>query len=147
VLCPSTTVFFLSLISFVFGIFVFNFLHTDDIDLIDGYSYFIIVGVLSLDWHDVLASLRVTMPVVIWSATLLLPIGHWLLNTFLPGPYWRYRQAMRTQRQAVWKATNCRRETLGDVEARGEAVEGEDVEERINEETPLRRDERMGRQD
>jgi hypothetical protein len=140
-LCPSTTLFFLSLITFVFGIFVFNFLHTDDIDLIDGYSYFIITGVLCLDWQDVLASLRVTMPGMIWSGTLLLPIGHWLFTTFLPGPYWRYRQAMRTQKEAIWKATNCRGEIEGDVEARGEAVQGGDVEERINEETPLRRDE------
>ena len=40
----------------------------------------------------------------------------------------------------MWKAIDCRGETVGDVEAGGEAVEG-DVEERINEETPLRRDE------
>lgn len=80
------------------------------------------------------------MPIVIWSATLLLPIGHWLFKTFLPGIYWRYRQAMRLQRGAMWKT--IRGKTVGDVEARGEAVEGGDVEERINEETPLRRDER-----
>ncbi|PVH91438.1 hypothetical protein DM02DRAFT_678092 [Periconia macrospinosa] len=140
VLCPSTPFFFLSLISFVFGIFRFNSLHTEDIDLIDGYSYFIFAGVLSLDWQDVLVSVRVTMPIMIWSATLLLPIGHWLFKTFLPGTYWRYRQAMRLQREALWKAINCRGETVGDVEA-GEAVEGGDVGERINEETPLRRDE------
>jgi hypothetical protein len=142
VLCPSTPFFFLSLISFLFGIFKFNSLHTEDIDLIDGYSYFIIAGVLSLDWQNVLVSLQVTMPMMIWSATLLLPIGHWLFKTFLPGIYWRYRQAMRLQREAMWKAIDCRGETVGDVEAGGEAVEGGDVEERINEETPLRRDER-----
>jgi hypothetical protein len=84
------------------------------------------------------------MPIVIWSATLLLPIGHWIFKTFLPGIYWRYRQAMRLQREALWKTTIdcCRGETVGDVEAGGEAVEGGDVEEIINEETPLRRDER-----
>jgi len=83
------------------------------------------------------------MPILIWSATLLLPIGHWLFKTFLPGIYWRYRQAMRLQREDLWKATiGCYRgETVGDVEAGGEAVGGGDVEERINEETPLRRDE------
>jgi hypothetical protein len=142
VLCPSTPFFFLSLISFFFGIFKFNSLHAEDIDLIDGYSYFIIAGVLSLDQHNVLVSLQVTMPIVIWSATLLLPIGHCLFKTFLPGIYWRYRQAMRLQREALWKTINYRGETLGDVEAGGEAVEGGDVEESINEETPLRRDER-----
>jgi hypothetical protein len=140
VLCPSTSFFLLSLTSFVFGIFIFNSLHTDDIDLIDGYSYFIIAGVLSLDWQNILASFRVTMPIVIWSATLLLPSGHWLFKTFLPGTYWRYRQAMRLQREALWKTIDRRGEIVGDIEAGG-AVEGGDVEERINEETPLRRDE------
>lgn len=82
------------------------------------------------------------MPIMIWSATLLLPIGHWLFTTFLPGTYWRYRQTMRLQREELWKIIDRRRETVGDVEARGEAVEGVDVEERINEETPLRRNER-----
>lgn len=123
------------------GIFIFNSLHTDDIDLVDGYSYFIVAGVLSLDWQNVLASLRVTMPIVIWSATLLLPTGHWLFKTFLPGTYWRYRQAMRLQRDALWKTIDRRGEIVGDIAAGG-AVEGGDVEERVNEETPLRRDER-----
>lgn len=75
----------ISLISFLFGIFKFNSLHTEDIGLIDGYSYFIIAGVLSLDWQNILVSVQVTMPIVIWSATVLLPIGHWLFKTFLPG--------------------------------------------------------------
>jgi hypothetical protein len=39
--------FLFSLVSFVSGIFIFNYLHTEDIDYIDGYSYFIIAGVLS----------------------------------------------------------------------------------------------------
>ncbi|KAF9693136.1 hypothetical protein EKO04_008586 [Ascochyta lentis] len=143
VLCPSTPLFCLSLTSFVFGIFMFNFLHTHDIDLVDGYSYFILAGVLSLDWQNVSASLRVTMPMVVWSATLLLPVAHCLFETLFPGTYWRYRQAMRVQREAIWKMIDCRGETLGDVEA-GRAVEGGDVEEGINEETPLRGGERRG---
>ncbi len=72
------------------------------------------------------------MPIVIWSATLLLPIGHWLLKTFLPGIYWRYRQLMRLQRETLLKTIYCRGETVGDIEAEGEATEG-----RIDEETPL----------
>lgn len=123
------------------GIFIFNSLHTDDIDLVDGYSYFIVAGVLSLDWQDVLASLRVTMPIVIWSATLLLPTAHWLFKTFIPGTYRRYRQAMMLQREALWKTIHRRGEIVGDIEAGG-AVEGGDVQENINEETPLRGDER-----
>lgn len=51
---------------------------------------------------------------------------------------------MRLQREALWKAINFRGKTVDDVEA-GEAVEGGDLGERINEETPLRRDE--GRED
>ena len=141
-LCPSTPFFFLSLISFLFGIFKFNSLHTEDIELIDGYSYFIIPGVLSLDWQNVLVSLQVTMPMMIWSATLLLPIIHWLFKMFLPGIYGRYRQSKRLQKEALWKIINCRGETVSDVEAGGEVVAGGDVEERITEETPLRRDER-----
>ena len=134
----------ISLISFLFGIFKFNSLHTEDIGLIDGYSYFIIAGVLSLDWQNILVSVQVTMPIVIWSAKLLYfyQLGIGSLRRFSPGIYWRYRQAMRLQIEALWKTIDCRGETVGDVEAGGEAVEGGDVEERINEETPLRRDER-----
>jgi hypothetical protein len=130
VLCPSTPFFFLSLISFLFGIFKFNSLHTEDLDLADGYSYFIIAGLLSLDWQNVLVSLQVTMPIVIWSATLLLPIAHWLFKTFSPGIYGRYRQARRLQAEELWKIIEGRGERVGDVEAGGEAAEGGDVEER-----------------
>ncbi|RDL37477.1 uncharacterized protein BP5553_04910 [Venustampulla echinocandica] len=118
----------------------FNSLHTEDLDLADGYSYFIIAGLLSLDWHNVLVSpLQVTMPILIWSATVLLPIAHWLFKTFSPGIYVRYRQARRLQAEELWKIMG-REERVGDVEAGGEAVGG-DVEEGIDEETPLRRDE------
>lgn len=48
---------------------------------------------------------------------------------------------MRLQREAMWNTIVGRGEIVGDVEAGG-AVQGGDVEERINEETPLRRDER-----
>jgi hypothetical protein len=145
VLCPSTPFFFLSLISFLFGIFKFNSLHTEDIDLTDGYSYFIIAGLLSLDQQNFLASFQVIMPIDIWSATMLLPIGHWILDMFVPGIYWKYRQAIRLQKEAIWKAINCREETVGDIEAGGEATEGGGVDNRINEETPLRRgEERIG---
>jgi hypothetical protein len=132
VLCPSTALFLLSFISFLFGIFTFNSLHTEDIDLVDGYSYFFIICLICLDWQNILVSLQVTMPIVIWSATLLLPIGYWLLKTFLPGIYWRYRQLMRLQREALLKTIYCRGETVGDSEAGGEATEG-----RIDDETPL----------
>ncbi|TQW01895.1 general amidase GmdA [Cordyceps javanica] len=50
VLCPGTALFVFSFVSFWFGIFTFNFLHTEDIDLVDGYSYFIIARLISLDW-------------------------------------------------------------------------------------------------
>jgi hypothetical protein len=132
VLCPSTALFLSSFIFFIFGIFTFNSLHTEDIDLVDGYLYFIIIHLICLDWQNALVSLQVTMPIVIWSATLLLPIGHWLLKTFLPGVYWRYRQWTRSQREALRKTIYCRGETVGDIEAGGEAIEG-----RIDEETPL----------
>jgi hypothetical protein len=97
VVCPSTPFFSLSLISFLFGILKFNSLHMDDLDLADGYSYFIVAGLLSLDWQNVLESLQVTMPIMIWSATVLLPIVHWRFRTSFPGTYWRYRQARRLQ--------------------------------------------------
>jgi hypothetical protein len=141
VLCPTTTIFFLSLISFLFGIFKFNSLHTEDIDLVDGYSYFIIVGLIFVGRQNDLVSLQAFVPIYIWSATMLLPIGHWLFKTFSPEIYWRYRQAIRLQKEAIWKVINCREETVGDVEAGGEVAEEGGVEERINEETPLRRDE------
>jgi hypothetical protein len=48
---------------------------------------------------------------------------------------------MRLQREALWKSIDRRGEILDDVEAEG-AVEGGDVEERIDEETPLRGDDR-----
>jgi hypothetical protein len=85
VLCPSTPFFFLYLVSFVFGIFKFNSLHTEDLDLADGYSFFIIAGLLSLDWQNVLVSLQVIMAIMIWNATVLQPIAHWFFKTFFPG--------------------------------------------------------------
>ena len=42
----------------------------------------------------------------------------------------------------MWKIIEGQGERVGDVKAGGEAVKGGDVEERINEETLLRRDER-----
>jgi hypothetical protein len=138
VLCPSTPFFFFSLISFLFGIFKFNSLHTEDLDLADGYSFFIITGLLSLNWQNVLVSLQITMPICIWSATVLLPIGHWLFKGFPPGIYGRYRQARRLQAEEFWKIIKGRGERVGDVEAGEEAAEGGGVEERIDEETPLR---------
>jgi len=132
--------FLLFFVSFLFGIFTFNSLHTEDINLVDGYSYFIIAGLISLnwslDWQNILESLQVTVPILIWSATLLLPIGHWLCKTFLPGIYWRYRQWMRSQREAIWKIIDCRGETVDDVDTERGAIEG-----RVNEETPLMTDE------
>ncbi|KAH8727354.1 hypothetical protein GQ44DRAFT_725258 [Phaeosphaeriaceae sp. PMI808] len=140
VLCPSTPFFFLYLVSFLFGIFKFNSLHTEDLDLADGYSSSIIMCLVSLDWQNVLVSLQVTMPMMIWIVTMLLPIMHWLFKTFSPGMYVRYRQARRSQAEELWKKMG-RGERVGDVEAGGEAVEGGDVEEGIDEETPLSRDE------
>ncbi|KFY65576.1 hypothetical protein V496_02463 [Pseudogymnoascus sp. VKM F-4515 (FW-2607)] len=102
VLCPSTPFFLLCLISFLFGIFIFNSLHTEDLDLAEGYSYFIIAALISIDWQNVLAR--------------------------------------RLQAEEMWKILGGRGERVGDVETRGEAGEGGDVEEGINEETPLRRD-------
>ncbi|KAG9229913.1 hypothetical protein BJ875DRAFT_473634 [Amylocarpus encephaloides] len=138
VLCPSTALFLLAIITFLLGISTFNYLHTEDIDLVDGYSYFVIAGLMALDWQNVLESLRVTLPILIWSATLLLPIGHWLLQTFFPGIYGRYRQAIRLHREAMWRAIDCRGGTVGDVEAGRETEEGDGGDERIGEETPLR---------
>lgn len=139
-LCPSTALFLLSLFLFLFGISTFNFLHTEDVDLVDGYSYFIIAGLISvdwsLDWQDILKSLQVTMPILIWSSTLLLPIGHWLCKTFLPGPYWRYRRWTRSHREVVWKMMDCRGGTVDNVDSERGAVEG-----RVNEETRLMTDE------
>lgn len=142
-LCPSTPFFFLCLVSFLFGIYKFNSLHTEDLDLADGYSYFIITAVISLDWENVLVSLQVTMPIVIWSATVLLPIAHWLFKKLSPRLYVRYRQARRLQAEEMWEVWRMvvgRGERVGDVEAGGEAVEGGNVEEVIDEETPLTRD-------
>ncbi len=72
---------------------------------------------------------------------MLLPIAHWLFKTFSPGIYGRSRQARRLQAEELWKIMKGRGGRVGDVEAGGEAAEGGGVEERIDEETPLRRDE------
>lgn len=80
------------------------------------------------------------MPIVIWSATVLLPIAHLLFKTSSPRIYLRYRQARRLQAEEMWKILGGRGERVGDVETGGEAGEGGDVEEGINEETPLRRE-------
>ncbi|KAF2015481.1 hypothetical protein BU24DRAFT_491721 [Aaosphaeria arxii CBS 175.79] len=118
-LCPSTTLFLLSLLTFILGILKFNALHTQDIDLVDGYAYFVFVGVISLDWDDVWVSIRATMPMVIWSATVVIPVAHWVLRTVVPGPYGRYREAVRVRREAVGKALRW-----GGVESGGETVGG-----------------------
>ena len=84
------------------------------------------------------------MPILIWTATVLLPIMHWLFNTFFPGIFGRCKQSRRLQAEELWKIMEGRGERVGDVEAGGEAVEGGDVEERIHEETPLRDEGRRG---
>ncbi|KAH6691780.1 hypothetical protein BKA61DRAFT_584794 [Leptodontidium sp. MPI-SDFR-AT-0119] len=57
------TLFLLSFVSFWFDIFTINSLCTEDIDLVDGYSYFLVAGLISLDWsvdwQAVLASYEV----------------------------------------------------------------------------------------
>jgi hypothetical protein len=140
VLCPNTFFFVLYLISFLFGIFAFNSLHTEDLDLADGYLFFIITGLLFLDRQNALASLQATMPMVIWSATVLLPVAHWLFRKASPEMYGSYRRMRKLQVKEFWKIIG-REEKVGNVEAGGEAVEGGGVE-GIDEETPLRRDER-----
>lgn len=89
-------------------------------------------------------SLKVTMPIVIWSATVLLPVAHCFFKTLSPRIYVRYRQARRLQAEEMWKqveemwkVAEGRGERVGDIDAGGEAVEGGDVEEVIDEETPL----------
>jgi hypothetical protein len=141
VLCPSTPFFFLYLVSFVFGIFKFNSLHAEDLYLADGYSIFIIIGLRSLDWQNVLVCLQVTMPMVIWNATVLPPIVYWFLKTFFPGIYGKYREVKRLQAEAWRNVMKGGGERLGDIESGGEAVEGGDAEEVIDEEAPLRRNE------
>lgn len=69
------------------------------------------------------------MPIVIWSATVLLPIAHWLFKTFSPGIYGTYKQARRLQAEELWKIMKGREERVGDVEAGGEAAEGGGIEE------------------
>ena len=68
--------------------------------------------------------LQVTLPLFIWSATLLLPIGYWLCKTFLPRIYWRYRQYIRSQREGLRKIINYRGEIVGDVDTEGGVEEG-----------------------
>lgn len=143
VLCPSTPFFFLYLVSFVFGIFKFNSLHTEDLDLANGYPLFTITGLVSLDWQNVLVSLQVTMPITVWTATVLLPIVHWFFKTFFPGGYGRYREGRRLQAEKWRKIMKGEGERVDDVESGGEAVEGGDVDEGIDEETPLRKAEGM----
>ncbi|KAE9364166.1 hypothetical protein N431DRAFT_388104 [Stipitochalara longipes BDJ] len=147
VLCPSTPFFLLYLVSFVFGIFKFNLLHTEDLDLADGYSFFVIAGLISLDWKNVLVSFQITTPILIWSATVLLPIAHWFLKMFFPGIYRRYREMRRLQAEEWRKIMEGGGEDVGDVEVGRPDVERGDAEERTDEETPLRRDEGRTRLD
>ena len=74
---------------------------------------------------------------------MLLPIAHWLFRKVSPEMYGNYRRTRKLQAKELWKIMG-RGERVGNVEAGGEAVEGGDVE-GINEETPLRRDERRDR--
>ncbi|KAF2752917.1 hypothetical protein EJ05DRAFT_490522 [Pseudovirgaria hyperparasitica] len=142
VLCPDTFSFVLYLISFLFGIFAFNSLHTEDFDLFDGYDFLVITGLLSLDRQSAFASFQAIMPMVIWSATVLLPLVHWLVKKISPAMYVRYRR-MRKSQAHEFRRIMGRGERVGNVEAGGggESV-GREEAERINEETPLRRDER-----
>lgn len=123
----------------LFSIFTFNFLQTEGIDFVDGYSYFIVACLISLDWsigwQTVFGRLQVTLQLLIWSATLLLPIRHCLCKMFVPEIYWRYRQYMRSQREELWKIINCRGE-MGDVDTE-RSVEGG----RVYEQTSLMADE------
>jgi hypothetical protein len=72
------------------------------------------------------------MPMVIWSATVLLPGLHWLFRTVSPRMYISYRQVRKSQAEEFWKIIG-RGEGMGDVEAGRVAIDRD-----IDEETPLR---------
>ena len=144
-LCPSTPFLLLSLVTFIAGIWKFNSLQAEHIYLADGYSMMIVMSILSIDWHHILVSLQIYLPIFIWIATVVMSVMHWFLKTCFPGLYARYREAKRLQAEQLRKEREVaiEREGEGDVE-QGQQC-GIHVEEEPGEETPLRsEEERVG---
>jgi hypothetical protein len=77
------------------------------------------------------------MPVVIWSATVFLPVAYWLVRKVSLEMYVSYRWTRKLYAMEFWKMIGGG-ESVGNIEAGGEAVEGGDIQ-GINKETPLRR--------
>lgn len=144
VLCPSTPVLLLSLITFVTGIWKFNALHTEDIYLADGYSMILSMTIFSIDWHHILVSLQIYLPIFIWIATVMMPVMHWFTKTCFPGVYRRYREAKTAQAEEAKTQRESRREGGRELDVE-QGQQGEvQVREEAGEETPLKEGEMLG---
>ena len=102
VLCPSTPFFLLSLVAYVFGLYKYSALDTQEFERGFVYAYSIISGLIHLDRHNILVSFQITMPLAIWTATIMIPVGIWMFRTIFPGTHRKYLEGKR-KRDEEWK--------------------------------------------
>jgi hypothetical protein len=99
-LCPTTSVFLLSLITFSLSIYTLNALHshTSDINLTPrAYAGLVGFTLFHIDWRNILLSLQIFMPIYIWGATVigvLLTLGlNGVMRMCFRGRFGRYKEA------------------------------------------------------
>lgn len=81
VLCPNTPFFLLTLVTYMLGMIKFNVMHEDDIWLVKlGPGFLCAIIFAQVDWRHIFASLQIFAPMMIWSASIALPIFHWLFR-------------------------------------------------------------------
>ena len=128
VLCPSTPFFLLSLVAYVFGLYKYSALDTQEFERGFVYAYSIISGLIHLDRHNILVSFQITMPLAIWTATIMIPVGIWMFRTIFPGTHRKYLEGKRKRDEEWKKLLESKRERVGDVESGEGAVERVDPE-------------------
>jgi hypothetical protein len=135
ILCPSTSLFILALVGFTLGVYKFHALQAN--------PYKNAVGLMinsniwiSIEWTNILVSLKIWLPINIWLASVIMAILHWLWWVCFPTNYGRAREAMK-MRIENRKEKNKQEQGVKELDIEmGEAAKREATGE-VGEEMPL----------
>ena len=141
ILCPSTLTLIGACIVFVTGLTKLLYLNRDDIWHIDLIPITLFLTITSIDWHRILVSLQIYLPLSIWIAVSMSALVHPIFRWVAPGTYRRLVEA-REARMAEWarEMEEERKKRLqSDPEGGilGEPREATAFEVGVNDETPL----------
>jgi hypothetical protein len=88
----------------------FHSLHAEDLYLADCYGMMIGITIASIDWHHIIVSLQIYLPIIIWIMTVYLPIVHWSYKMCFPGWYISFREVKRLDAVGQRKKMESKRE-------------------------------------